>query len=83
MESDAFVTASLAFDLASCVAWVVKSVSFDTRISFAATADEEEDSDDIGDIFLFAVSTCSCEECNEDFLVEYCRPCGGRSTIIR
>ena len=83
MESDAFVTASLAFDLASCVAWVVKSVSFDIRISFAATDDEEEDSDDDGDIFLFAVSTCSCEECDDDFLVEYCRLCGGRSTSIR
>mmetsp|Transcript_5445 Transcript_5445/g.9198 ORF Transcript_5445/g.9198 Transcript_5445/m.9198 type:complete len:135 (-) Transcript_5445:73-477(-) len=83
MESDAFVTASLAFVLASCVAWVVKSVSFDTKISFAATAVEEEDSDD-DDILLFAVSTCSiADECDDDFLVENCRLCGGRSTIIR
>ena len=81
IESDAFVTASLAFVLASCVAWVVKSVSFDTKISFVATAVEEEDSDD--DIFLFAVSTCSiADECDDDFLVER-RLCGGRPTIIR
>ena len=83
MESDACVTASLAFDLASCVAWVVKSARFDIRASFAATDDEEEDADDDGDIFLFAVSTCSCTECDDDFLVKYCRPCGGRSTFIR
>lgn len=54
MESDAFVTASLALALANCVAWVVKLVNFDTSISLAVTAVEEEDGDDF---VLFAAST--------------------------
>ena len=81
MESDVFVTASLALVLASCVAWVVKLDSFDTSISFAATAVEEEESDD-DDFLLFAASTCSiADECDDD-LLENCRRGGGRSTFI-
>lgn len=91
MESDAFVTALLALALASCVAWVVKLVSFDTRISLAAAvvavAVEEEDSDS-DDFVLFAASAGSISDdcdCDDDFLLDHCRRCGGwqaRRTMI-
>lgn len=87
MESDAFVTALLALALASCVAWAVKLVSFDTRISLAAVAVavEEEDSDS-DDFVLFAASAGSIsDDCDDDFLLDHCRRCGGwqaRRTII-
>ena len=72
-ESDAFVTASLAFALASCVAWVVRLDSFDTSISLAATAVDGVDFD------LFAASTCSiADDCDDDFLLDNCRRCRGR-----
>ncbi len=78
MESDAFVTALLALALASCVAWVVKLVNFDTRISLAAVAVDEEDSDS-DDCVLFAASACSiADDCDDDFLLDHCRRCGGR-----
>ena len=80
MESDAFVTALLAFTLASCVASVVKLVSFDTSISLAAAAVAVEEEDSDGDDFvLFAASASSiADDCDDDFLLDHCRSCGGR-----
>jgi len=81
MESDAFVTALLAFALASCVAWVVKLVSFDTSISLAAAAVVEEEDSDGDDFVLFAVSTCSiADDCDDDFSLDNCRRCVCRQT---